>query len=298
MADILQPTAGDARDATPPGARLAEARQAQNLSATDVARQLKLSVWQVEALEAGHYQRLPGPIFVRGFIRNYARIVKLDPEDVLRSAGESMPQAAARTETPPSHDIPFPTTQDARWPRYVAAAVVIFGALAVYEFVFNEPAAPVQQATVTPAPAAPAPAPKSEFRPMQTEAVAAPVAVTPEPMVQPAAQPAAQSKAEPTTQPTEQTAGQTAATSVVERPLKRGEKQVKLVFERESWVEIRDRNERVIFSQLNAPGTSQQVVGLPPLSIVVGNSQGVRMTFDDQPVDLASHTKIDVARLI
>ena len=53
MTDVLQPTAGDARDSTPPGVRLAQARQAQNLSAADVARQLKLSVWQVEALE-GH----------------------------------------------------------------------------------------------------------------------------------------------------------------------------------------------------------------------------------------------------
>ena len=294
MTDILQPTAEDARDATSPRVRLAAARQAQNLSATDVARQLKLSVWQVEALEAGHYQRLPGPIFVRGFIRNYARIVKLDPEDVLRSASESMPQPAARTEAPPSHDIPFPTAQAARWPKCVAAAVIIFSALAVYEFAFNEPAAPLQQAAVTPSPVAPAPAPKSEFRPMQTEAVAAPVAVTQEPAVQPAAQPVAQSTEQPATQPE----AQTAAAPDSERPLRRGEKQVKLVFERESWVEIRDRNERVIFSQLNAAGTSQRIAGLPPLSVVVGNSQGVQMTFDDQPVDLASHTKIDVARLI
>ena len=290
MSDVLQPTAGDGRDTTPPGVRLAQTRQAQNLSAADVARQLKLSVWQVEALEAGHYQKLPGPIFVRGFIRNYARIVKLDPDEVLRSAGESMPQPAARAEAPPSRDIPFPTAQAARWPKYAAAAVVIFGALAVYEFEFNEPAAPVQQAAVTPVPASPAAAPKSEFRPVQADAVAAPIAATPEPTTQPAAVPAT----EPATQP----AVQTAATPVAERPLRRGEKRVKLEFQRESWVEIRDRNEKVIFSQLNPPGTSQQVVGLPPLSIVVGNAHGVRMTFDDQPVDLAIHTKIDVARLI
>src|SRR5689334_23402695 len=118
MSDVLQPTAGDGRDTTPPGVRLAQTRQAQNLSAADVARQLKLSVWQVEALEAGRYQQLPGPIFVRGFIRNYARILKLDPEELLRAAGDTLPQQAARPETPPSHDIPFPTSHAARWPRY------------------------------------------------------------------------------------------------------------------------------------------------------------------------------------
>jgi len=73
---------------------------------------------------------------------------------------------------------------------------------------------------------------------------------------------------------------------------------VRLVFGDESWVEIRDRNERVIFSKLNRPGTRQLVNGLPPFSIVVGNAHGVRLTYDERQVDLAPHTKIDVARLI
>ena len=77
-----------------------------------------------------------------------------------------------------------------------------------------------------------------------------------------------------------------------------GEREVKLDFNDESWVEIRDRNERVIFSQLNRPGTQRRVHGLPPFSIVVGNAHGVRLTYDDHPVDLVQHTKIDVARLI
>ena len=58
-----------------PGAQLAAAREMSGLSITDIARQLKLSPWQVEALESGDYRRLPGAVFVRGFIRNYARVV-------------------------------------------------------------------------------------------------------------------------------------------------------------------------------------------------------------------------------
>lgn len=290
-ADTLQPLAGGGRDSALPGARLAEAREAQNLTAADVARQLKLSVWQVEALEAGRYQRLPGPIFVRGFIRNYARIVKLDPEELLRAAGDSLPQRAERQETPPSHDIPFPGGQAPRWPRYAMVAVVIFGALAVYEFAWNEPRStmpPQVVATAVPAapretPPAPAPVPVAEAAPdmqsVQPEAVAIPVSTDVARAAQPDPQPVA-------------------APAIAERVSRNGEKQVRLDFDQESWVEIRDRNERVIFSQLNHPGTSRQVIGLPPFSIVVGNAHGVRMTYGDQPVDLASHTKIDVARLI
>jgi cytoskeleton protein RodZ len=72
---------------------------------------------------------------------------------------------------------------------------------------------------------------------------------------------------------------------------------IKLKFDRESWVEIRDRNGRRIFSQLNAAGTEQAVSGQPPFTLVVGNAAGVHLTHNDQTVDLAPHIKIDVARL-
>ena len=271
---------------TAPGGRLAEARRVQNLTPADVARQLKLSVWQVEALEAGRYQQLPGPIFVRGFIRNYARLVKLDPNELLRAAGDSLPQTVVRPEQQPSPDIPFPVKNPTRWPVLAAAAVAIVGILAIYEFYWSEPEASVAQAVaVSPAPAvravkgerpqaAPQPTvPASEGQPAVTAATttqAAPDAPSPVAAAQPDA------------------GGSPGA----------GEKQIKLTFDQESWVEIRDRNERVVFSQLNRPGTQQSVSGLPPFSVVVGNSHGVRMRYDDKPVDLARYTKIDVARLI
>jgi cytoskeleton protein RodZ len=37
---------------------------------------------------------------------------------------------------------------------------------------------------------------------------------------------------------------------------------------------------------------------MPPFAVVVGNAQGVRLTYDGKPVDLAPHTRIDVARLV
>ena len=72
--------------ARPAGEQLAAARANRGLSITEIAQHLKLSPWQVEALEAGDYRRLPSPVFVRGFIRNYARLVKLDPAGLLAGA--------------------------------------------------------------------------------------------------------------------------------------------------------------------------------------------------------------------
>ncbi|MBC7455876.1 MAG: helix-turn-helix domain-containing protein [Massilia sp.] len=62
-----------------PGRILAAQREAMAWSVEQVADQLKLAVRQVVALEAGDYAKLPGPAVVRGFVRAYAKIVKLDP---------------------------------------------------------------------------------------------------------------------------------------------------------------------------------------------------------------------------
>jgi cytoskeleton protein RodZ len=282
--------APDVAQCAAPGARLAEARRAQNLTPADVARQLKLSVWQVDALEAGRYDQLPGPIFVRGFIRNYARLMKLDAGELLREGGGSLPQPMARREAPPSQDIPFPGERASRGPLYAGAAVVIVGTLAIYEFYWNEPEANVASPVVAGPPAAVAP------RKNASAPVPAAVAASAERPVARDVRPAG-GAAEPRA-PGSVTPPAAVASVEAERLPREGEREVMLEFHDESWVEIRDRDERVIFSQLNRPGTQQRVHGLPPFSIVVGNAHGVRLTYEAQPVDLRSHTKIDVARLI
>jgi cytoskeleton protein RodZ len=75
-----------------------------------------------------------------------------------------------------------------------------------------------------------------------------------------------------------------------------GPRSVRLSFDRESWVEIRDARGRLIFSQLNPPGSSQVVQGEAPLSLVVGNARSVRLAYGDRDIDLAPHTRVDVAR--
>lgn len=282
--DSQPAAAGELTDAMP-GQRLGQARAAQNLTAADVARRLKLSVWQIEALESGRYDRLPGPVFVRGFIRNYARLLKLDPDDLLHAAAGNLPQAAPPPDAPLFRDIPMPSSTGWRWQKYAIGAAAIVALLAVYEFNWNEPE----------------PEPESEARP--------PVAVVPEPPAPvssqeitsaknpattatiPAAAPVARA---PTPTPS---AAQNSPKPAPGKPASAGERELRFDFDEESWVEIRDSSDRTIFSQLNLAGTSRRVTGVPPLFLVVGNAQGVRMTYAGKPVDLARHTKTEVARL-
>ena len=84
------------------------------------------------------------------------------------------------------------------------------------------------------------------------------------------------------------------STQVVPAP---AEHKVKLNFDRDAWVEIRDRYGNRIFSQLSRAGTEQLISGLAPLSLVVGNAASVRLFHNDKRVDLAPYVKVDVARL-
>ena len=54
------------------------AREAQGKSLDDIGSELKIRADHVAALEAGDFDKFDAPIFVRGFIRSYCRILKLD----------------------------------------------------------------------------------------------------------------------------------------------------------------------------------------------------------------------------
>jgi cytoskeleton protein RodZ len=270
------------------------------------ARELKLSTWQIEALEAGEFDRFPGPVFVRGFIRNYARLVRLDPDALAHLVGASLPQQAPRPETPPSQDIPFPSARRRRWRGYVAVAALLVAALAAYEFYPVEP-----EPLVTARPVAVTPEAAPEVAMAGPQLIEVPPAVvlfetarsfdgqpewpvaTSVPEKAPERHPAATGSG---------MSNEAAVSAEADRaaPFEHGDsrtREIAFVFEEESWVEVRDRSGKVIFSRLNPAGTRQVVSGEPPLSLVVGNAPGVRLAFDAQPVDLAPHTRVDVARL-
>ncbi len=74
--------------------------------------------------------------------------------------------------------------------------------------------------------------------------------------------------------------------------------ELKLAFDSESWVEVKDRSGQVVFAQLNRPGSEQVVRGQPPFDVVVGNAHGVHLTYRGKAIDLAPHTRVDVARVL
>jgi cytoskeleton protein RodZ len=86
------------------GARLVAARKACKFDIEKVATELKLDVSTIQALESDDHAALPSPIFVKGYLRNYARLVGLGEEDLLRTyteqAGELPPLTITRLSKP------------------------------------------------------------------------------------------------------------------------------------------------------------------------------------------------------
>jgi cytoskeletal protein RodZ len=65
------------------GQHLRELREARRMSVAEVSRTTRVPVSSVERIEADRFDELPGEVFVRGFLRAYARALDVPPDDVL-----------------------------------------------------------------------------------------------------------------------------------------------------------------------------------------------------------------------
>ena len=87
----------------------ARRRAELGLSLEDVANQLKFSARQIEALETADFDRLPGGTFVRGMMRSYARLLKLEPEQILDQLLAASAKSNVAPESAVSLRAPIPS---------------------------------------------------------------------------------------------------------------------------------------------------------------------------------------------
>ncbi len=110
------------------------ARLERGLTIEDVARQLRLSVRQVTALEEDDYSKLSSITFLRGFVRNYAKLLQMDAAPLLQRVQESLPPPQTQTISYQIEGIPFPSHRN-QGKRNLIIGVMTFVALLllVYE---------------------------------------------------------------------------------------------------------------------------------------------------------------------
>ena len=295
--DTLTPATWRDRSGTA-GSLLTQAREAAGLTLAAVAQQLKLAPRQVKALEEDDFAHLPERTFVRGFVRNYARLLHLDPALVLAALPDAnitstldRPSLAGSSrvmgelpESQPAHRRPT------RW-AIPLALVAIVAVTAAYELTRPALDTPVSMsanpaigsgaasATAPAAPAAPTdpsvtPLPNPLLAPLRAQSSA----VGPVPKTN-AASPAASD-----------TPPVAFAPDGIDAPLV-------LTFRGASWAEVKDRGGAVVLSTIGINGATHSARGSPPFDVWLGNADVVTVTYRGQPVDLAPYTKQNVARL-
>jgi cytoskeletal protein RodZ len=84
------------------GSYLRVAREARGLDLRDAAQQTRISIGYLKAIEDEDFSKLPGEVFVRGFLKSYARFLGLPDDEVMKRYGElGKPQSTSASAPVP-----------------------------------------------------------------------------------------------------------------------------------------------------------------------------------------------------
>lgn len=314
-----------------PGKTLAAQREAMGWTVEQVADQLKLAVRQVVALEAGDYDSLPSPAVTRGFVRAYAKILKIDAAPLVAMIEMNTPPPsqpagamARRDKTALFSEVRFPShSKRSRLPLGLVAGAVVVGvvaAAAAWRFglfpaqdeapragtgttVLESPAAgsvngaasDTLQSPSVPLISVPPPDASGPAAPAGT----APSAPNPAPDAATAPAGTTPAPAAPSPAPTAPSLAPDAATAPVGIAPTAGAGANTLVLDvrEDSWIEVRPAKGRPLVSRLVKAGGTETVEVSEPVTLVVGKPSAVSATLRGSPVDLPLVPGKTVARV-
>ena len=81
--------------------QLRRAREQQNLDVYQVAEITKIKTDHVRALESGNFDTFSAPVYIRGFVRTYATMLKLDVPVLIRELEDELSRSERFSEPPP-----------------------------------------------------------------------------------------------------------------------------------------------------------------------------------------------------
>lgn len=255
----------------PPALGLSAARDSKRMSVGDAAYALKVSPRVIEALEAGQWSDLPGRTFTVGILRAYGRLLDVPVDALIETIPGSTPAAkrAASADKVPKASIKPASRRDGEAKRQTnrmlktGLFMVLLAVLLAYAVPGDFWDGAIQN-----------------VRSLLGGAVANETTDH---------APAVPAAADAQTNP---------APTAVEASAQTGAGTLELRFAAPAWVEVRDATGRIIYSQLNAAGTTQFITGVAPLDVMVGNAKQVQARWRDEPLKLDKLSGDDVARQI
>lgn len=262
-----------AAEETSVGQLLQRYRRERRLTVENVAVELNLTADTIRAIERADYAHLPEPVYTRGYIRAYARFLRLDGDAMAAMYVDAVniePAAA----NPPLHPAAGADGILRRRSRRLTAvsaivAVTLIGLVLAHwqqqRARRDIPvAAPPELSEAASAAPLPAPVTPAEWQQLEhtvlSGAQLAPMGADPD-------------AAAPT------------------------EGRLVLRFEEACWTEIRDANGNLLVARLADAGERLRIGGQAPLSLLLGNAHGATLEYDGRPMDLAPYTRGNIARL-
>ena len=284
------------------GQVLKAARLAQVMSAHDIARQLRLSEKQIAAIEEDDHSKFPNKIFLHGFIRNYAKLVREDTKEFLQLLRETFPPASTQAISFSVDGTPFtPDHKQSKGNLIILLIVILVSSLLIYEVyrsggIDQKANENIENGTIA-----------ETIIQLETE-----IELAPEDNQNQSSSVIKSNgsnfNAITEDVETDQQNGNyldkeqqiEMALEVENKPVEsEGGGTLSFTFTGESWVEVEDAEGRKIFSRTSPGNTEETVNGSPPFSLTIGNAASVRLLYNDKPVDLIPYTNTNggVARL-
>jgi cytoskeletal protein RodZ len=111
-----------------PGEILKKRREELKKDLKDIAHILKIRYDYLKAIEEDDFDRLPVPVYTRGYIRGYANFLNIDPEPIIKAYNEKIsPPVVEKPTMPPENE-----KKESKKTRYLALAVIMFVIAAGY----------------------------------------------------------------------------------------------------------------------------------------------------------------------
>lgn len=303
--DLAEPPSGGVKRS--PGNMLRAQRETLELSVQQVSEQLNLTMHYLRCLESDSYDKLPGDVFVRGYIRAYSRLLRLDPDQVLMIYNEYNSHKIARKEEAIKRrnrriqdrnrpwiifsGIAFVAVAVALWylsPAQTADTVADAGeADVVLEAAVSVLAASANRSTT-----AEAALPEGQ-RPVQS-AEQSPELTLP---ILPDLIPDEVALAQLSPQAPEHTDNhnghhrEDAVSPIVQNWT--GSDELTLHFKHDSWVEVEHKGGTEEHADIRHAGDTLTIYGTAPFAVLLGDARDVELSFNGRQIDISSNIRAD-----
>ena len=289
--------AGSAEKTQSIGQILKAARLVQVMSAKDIARQLRLSEKLVTAIEEDDHSKFLSQTFLRGFIRNYAKLVREDTKEFSKLLQETCPPASTQVIPFSVDGTPFtPNYRQSKGNIIIILIAVLVSFLLIYEVYRSggddlQTDINIENGTIA-----------ETIIQLETEIEQAPEDNQNQ-LSSVINSNGSNFNALAEGVEIDQQSGnyldKEQKVETVPEVEDDGERALSFMFTGESWVDVKDAEGKRIFSQTNPGNTEKIVYGSPPFSLTIGNAANVKLVYNDKPVDLIPYTNKNggVARL-